>query len=54
MNFDPALDGLLDLLAEAIVRKLETRIPATPTGNHNEVPLGKGEWSDERLPDDPG
>ena len=51
---DSALDGLLDLLAEEIVRKLDTQVPAMKTGNQNDVPLGNGECNDERTPDGPG
>ena len=49
MNFDPALDGLLDLLAEAVVRELEMQNPTTPAGFHN-VPLGKKRsWNNDRI-----
>lgn len=49
MNFDPALDGLLDLLAEATVRALDTRNPAGLAGIRNEVPTAKGSGTDDKI-----
>ena len=49
MQVDPALDGLLDLLAEATVRKLETRNPAGLAGFRNDVPLANEDWNNERI-----
>ena len=45
MNFDPALDGLLDLLAEAVVRELEKQNPTTPAGFCTNVPLADEDWN---------
>ena len=52
MNFEPALDGLLDLLAEAVVRELQMQNPAATAGFHKNVPSVTGGWNDERLPHD--
>ena len=51
MNLDHALDGLLDLLAEAVVRELETQIPAALAGTRIDISLAKGDlerWKDSQ------
>lgn len=52
MIFDPKLDGLLDLLAEAVVRELQTQVPAGLAGTRFDVPLEKGDRKNEIPPDD--
>lgn len=49
MNFDPALDGLIDLLAEATVRALDTRNPAGLAGIRKKVPTEKGSGTDDKI-----
>ena len=49
MTFDSALDGLLDLLAVAIVRDLETQNLAAPAAFDNDVALAKGGTDGRRI-----
>ena len=52
MQVNHALDGLLDLLAEATVRRLEKQNPAIGAGSCNEPLSAKECVNDERLPNE--
>ena len=49
MTLNPAFNGLLDLLAEAVVRALDTQTPAELTGDCNDVPSISGGWNNDKI-----